>query len=97
MPEQSKPNCPYCGKTMSRWTTPPNSTWISEFQYVCFNDDCEYYIKGWEWMESKYNVRASYRCRIDSQSGKASPLPVWSPDALKDQIMPDDEPDKEKS
>ena len=37
------------------------------------------------WQQQK--TRASYRCRFDPDSGKFVPLPVWSPDALKDDIV----------
>ena len=35
------------------------------------------------------STRASYRCRLDPDSGKFTPLPVWSQDALKDDIIED--------
>jgi hypothetical protein len=40
-------------------------------------------------MEQQFGVRTSYRYRIDTRSGKASPLPVWSPTALRSSILPD--------
>jgi len=38
-------------------------------------------------MESNFAVKASYRYRVDPATGNASPLPVWSIDALKDRII----------
>ena len=78
---------------MKQWLVPSNSTWMgnADFFYVCFNDDCPYYLKGWDWMQSQYQVTASYRCKMDPLSGKTSPLPVWSQDALKNQVLPDEE------
>jgi hypothetical protein len=38
-------------------------------------------------MDEHYSVRCSYRFRIDPATGSASPLAVWSPDALKDRIL----------
>lgn len=85
----SLPKCPHCGQTMSQWQSTPELSWESDFQFVCFNDECPYYARGWEWMESQYHVHASYRHRLDPNSGKSGPLPVWSPQALKDRIIPD--------
>ena len=62
------------------------------YDLVCFNDECPYYVRGWIWMEQQYGVRASYRFRRDAASGFETPLPVWSSDALRDSILPDDAP-----
>lgn len=76
---------------MTRWANPSQSTWAGEFQYVCFHDDCPYFVRGWAWMESRFNVHASYRYRVDPVTGETGPLPVWSNDALRGSILPDEE------
>jgi len=86
MPEDI-PKCPYCGSPMKKWATPPDSTWGITFQYVCFNDECSYYVRGWEWMMSKFHVEASYRYRYNPSTGEKGPLPVWSPQAHKNKII----------
>nr|HID59320.1 hypothetical protein [Desulfobacterales bacterium] len=87
MPKENVPACPHCGHQMKKWMVPINSTWPNEFFYVCFNDNCPYFVRGWDRMWEQMHTRASYRCRIDPNTGKASPIPVWSYNALKDGII----------
>ncbi len=83
--------CPKCGEKMNRWYTPLSLSWGTPYQYVCFNDDCPYYVRGWKWMEERYNKKASYRNRYNPFDGESGPVPVWSPGALRARIMGDDE------
>jgi hypothetical protein len=77
---------------MKRWRTPEGSNWESPFQLVCFNDECPYFLRSGDWMRSQYNVSVLYRHRHDPASGDSGPVPVWSKDALKDAILPDEDP-----
>lgn len=72
---------------MVSWANPQLSSWNGDFQYVCFNDECPYFVRGWEWMRTRYNVNVSYRHRLDPSSGETGPLPVWSPEALRESIL----------
>lgn len=67
-------------------TTPLESSWGGEVHYVCFNDQCTYYTKSWETLETQGIEQAGYRCRMDPR-GACGPIAVWSPTALKDLIV----------
>ncbi|NWG00361.1 MAG: ogr/Delta-like zinc finger family protein [Thermoanaerobaculaceae bacterium] len=84
------PVCPHCGAPMRRFTLPDASGWQGAYHWACFNDECSYFRRGWVWMFDTYGVKASYRYRIDPATGAASPLAVWSRDAIKDRIIEDD-------
>jgi len=92
MSPEKQAECPYCQGPLVRWANPQLSTWSGEFQYVCFNDDCPYFVRGWVWMRERYNVTASYRYRLDPQTGQSGPLPVWSEEALKNSIVSEKDP-----
>jgi hypothetical protein len=81
------PVCPHCSSLLKKWATPADSSWGGGFLFVCFNDECPYYVRGWERMKEKYNATVSYRYRCDPTTGETGPLPVWSEDALKGQIL----------
>ena len=83
--------CPHCGDALSAFEMPDDLGWEHQVQHACFNDECPYFVKGWDWMWENYRTRASYRYRItDASSSHASPLPVWSKTALKDRIVKED-------
>ncbi len=91
MDPQNQVRCPYCHEMLKRWVSPELTSWGGEFQLVCFNDACPYYVRGWIWMESQFKVSASYRYRLDPVTGEAGPLAVWSNGALKNRIVTSDD------
>jgi hypothetical protein len=88
--DKPAPLCVHCHKPMKRMRVPSLTTWDAPFLWVCFNDECPYFVEGWGWMAEKYNVFASYRYKIDPRTNEAGPFPVWSQDAMKDQIIEED-------
>ena len=85
MDAQQTETCPHCGGKLDRWENP--DSWDTMFQLVCFNDECPYFVRGWLWMNDRYNVNASYRYRLDPATGEEGPLPVWSKNALRANIL----------
>jgi hypothetical protein len=83
--------CPHCGEKLVKWLGSMEISWGYNPQLVCFNDQCPYYVQGWEHMRSKYYQNVSYRFRFNPENGETGPLPVWSPTALRDGIIEDNE------
>jgi hypothetical protein len=71
--------CKYCGATLDKVILPPENEWGVEYLMVCMNNECSYYVKGWEWMLEKYNVKASYRYKVNTFHGDDGPLSIRSP------------------
>jgi hypothetical protein len=87
MTDATQATCPHCQAQLAFLELPDSSD--HPFDLVCFNDECPYYVRGWAWMEQQYGVKSSYRYRMDPRNGWASPLAVWSPDAMRNCIRPD--------
>ena len=82
--------CPHCESRLSKWRVPDETTWNEEFFYVCFNDDCPYFRKGWIWMQEQYAQASSYRYMVNPRTGTSSQIPVWSDSATREMIVEDD-------
>jgi hypothetical protein len=87
---RKKQVCPHCGAVLQAFELPEAGGWGQRFHLACFNNDCPYYRRGWDWMMSQYSVKVSYRYRLDPASGCASPIAVWSETALVDRILKKD-------
>ena len=79
--------CPHCEAELQAFELPEAGGWEQKFHLACFNNDCPYYRRGWNWMLEHYNAKVSYRYRLDPVSGKDSPIAVWSETALVDRIV----------
>ena len=98
--ESDKPDCPHCGEEMTLWEVPPINFgdglgWGTPYLYVCFNDDCDFYKEGWNWMEKQFGQHASYRFMINPSSGASSQIPVWSDKATREMIVEENEVNEE--
>ena len=82
-----KYTCPHCEAELQAFELPEAGGWDQKFHLACFNNDCDYYRRGWDWMLKHYNAKVSYRYRLDPESGRDSPIAVWSETALVDRII----------
>ena len=85
------PTCPHCGSRMKKWRVPEGATWSEEFFFVCFDDECSYYLEGWGWMMQEYAQKASYRYALNPTTGGSLALPVWSASATREMIVEEPE------
>ena len=78
-----KPICPHCKKEMSLWEVPDipmgdGLGWGTPYLFVCFNDECSSFKKGWDEIKESMEFSASYRC-INSPGDKHFEyMPVFS-------------------
>lgn len=89
--------CPYCGDRLKKWEVPHSpfeiDCWYeTDYLYICFNDECPYFKRGWEWMWSKMRRNVSYRHMYNPVTRGSSPMPVPTSFALKDGIVEDRDP-----
>jgi hypothetical protein len=81
--------CPYCGTRLKKWLVPDNPfayTWDNDFMYICFNDACPYYVRGWDHMNREGSSGHSYRLMYNPEKDCVMPIPVHSPKALREGI-----------
>ncbi len=84
--------CPYCDQELKKWEVPDNpfcQTWDNDFMYICFNDACPYFVRGWDNMYRQTNQGMSYRLMYHPEKDRCMPIPVPTHMALKDGIMAD--------
>ena len=82
--------CPHCGEAMNKWAVPDNPfayTWDNDFMYICFNDACPYYVRGWDHMYNEGNRGSSYRLMYNPEKDRCMPVPVPTPRALREGII----------
>ena len=82
--------CPHCNERLQKWRVPdsPFNEWSSEFQHICFNDACDYFVQGWATMSAQ-GAFGTYRFMYDPSTDACYPIAVLSRDALKDGIVLD--------
>jgi len=80
--------CPYCDDDLKKWllTQTPFTEWPSEYQYVCLNDECGYFVGGWETL-AEQEVPGSYRFMFEPTIGGCYSIPVLGRNDLRDRIV----------
>ncbi len=77
------PECAHCGEIMCRYDLPPASFsdglgWGTGFLWMCANDDCPIFQKGFEHTISNYGQTSSLRSIVEPDTGNESVIPAFS-------------------
>jgi len=80
--------CPHCDAPLKKWEVPQSVflEWPNEYFYICFNDECPYFVRGWDAMAAQGN-NCSYRLMYDPLTDSCQPAPVQSREALRNGII----------
>ncbi|MCP3871757.1 MAG: zinc ribbon domain-containing protein [Desulfobacteraceae bacterium] len=83
--KMDKPQCPHCETEMTLWEVPSINFsdglgWGTPYLFVCFNDDCSSYKKGWDHMSETMEAKSSYRCYVEPGQQNFEYMPVFSPE-----------------
>lgn len=84
--------CPHCDEPLQKWLVPQTifTKWPNEFMYICFNDECPYYVRNREAMMRLGNS-GSQRLMYDPEQDCCQPIPVTSDNSLREGIVEEDE------
>lgn len=77
------PTCPHCKAKMEQMDS-RHLDWESPYLWVCFNNDCTLFKKGWNHMMESYGQLVSYRFMIHPQSGETGVIPAFSQQYLQE-------------
>lgn len=83
------PTCPHCKATMEQMDS-RHLDWESPYLWVCYNNECTLFKKGWGHMQEAYGQLVSYRFMIHPQSGENGVIPAFSHEYLKKHGKPGD-------
>ena len=64
---------PYCDEKLSKCEVPDNpfcQTWDNYYMYICFNDGCPYFVRGWDRMYRETNQSMSYRLMYNPEKDR---------------------------
>jgi hypothetical protein len=81
------PTCPHCQQVMEQMDS-RFLDWDSPFLWVCYNNDCSLFKKGWDHMMENFGQLVSYRCMIHPANGEKGVIPAFSHQYLHDHGKP---------
>lgn len=84
--------CPHCEQKMSCCEAPPvhigdGLGWGSEVLFICLNDYCSVFLKGWDNIEQKFGHHASYRYMELPDSFEGNFMMVGNAEAFKASVI----------
>ncbi len=71
------PECPPCRKRMDKFDS-RHLEWGTPFLWVCMNDECSFFVRGWKHMLENYGQLTSYRHMVTPDTGAVGALPAFS-------------------
>ncbi|HTF99414.1 MAG TPA: hypothetical protein VK654_02360 [Nitrospirota bacterium] len=75
------PTCPHCQNRMEQMDS-RFLDWESPYLWVCFNNECRLFKKGWDHMMETMGQVVSYRFMIHPQTGEKGVIPAFSVEYL---------------
>jgi len=75
------PTCPHCKAVMEQMDA-RYLDWGLPFLWVCFNNNCGFFMKGWKHMMDNYGQLVSYRFMIQPDNGAVGVIPAFSHEYL---------------
>jgi len=75
------PTCPHCKSVMEKMDA-RNLDWDTTFLWVCYNNDCAPFKKGWQHMMDNFGQLVSYRFMISPADGSTGAIPAFSAEYL---------------
>ena len=89
---EEKHYCPHCSGDLVLCHAPPVHVgdglgWGSEYLFICLNDLCPLFIRGWDYIESQYGHVGSYRYMEMPNSKESYTMMVVSKDAFTGSIV----------
>ncbi len=76
------PVCPHCKQAMDKMDS-RHLDWGTTFLWVCFNDDCGFFKRGWKHMMDNYGQLVSYRYMVTPDNGSEGVIPAFSLEYLR--------------